>query len=67
MTVQAEIFALLRDLGAKLQTAIILITHDMGAVAQMAERMLVMYAGRRVEEGRVADIVGARPIPIRMV
>ena len=57
VTVQAEIFALLRDLGSKLQTAIILITHDMGAVAQMAERMLVMYAGRRVEEGRVADIV----------
>ena len=43
VTVQAEIFALLRDLGAKLETAIILITHDMRAVAQMAERMLVMY------------------------
>ena len=63
VTVQAEIFALLRDLGAKLQTAIILITHDMGAVAQMAERMLVMYAGRRVEEGRVADIVRAPAHP----
>ena len=63
VTVQAEIFALLRDLGSKLQTAIILITHDMGAVAQMAERMLVMYAGRRVEEGRVADIVKAPAHP----
>jgi oligopeptide/dipeptide ABC transporter ATP-binding protein len=60
VTVQAEIFALLRDLGAKLETAIILITHDMGAVAQMSERMLVMYAGRRVEEGRVADVI-SRP------
>ena len=63
VTVQAEIFALLRDLGSELQTAIILITHDMGAVAQMAERMLVMYAGRRVEEGRVADIVKAPAHP----
>lgn len=63
VTVQAEIFALLRDLGSKLQTAIILISHDMGAVAQMAERMLVMYAGRRVEEGRVADIMKAPAHP----
>ena len=63
VTVQAEIFALLRELGTKLDTAIILITHDMGAVAQMSERMLVMYAGRRVEEGRVADVVGAPAHP----
>ena len=63
VTVQAEIFTLLRDLGTKLDTAIILITHDMGAVAQMSERMLVMYAGRRVEEGRVADVVGAPAHP----
>ena len=45
VTVQAEIFALLRDLGSKLETAIILITHDMGAVAQMAERMLSCMPG----------------------
>ena len=63
VTVQAEIFALLRDLGTKLDTAIMLITHDMGAVAQMSERMLVMYAGRRVDEGRVADVVGAPAHP----
>ena len=63
VTVQAEIFALLRDLGTKLDTAIILITHDMGAVAQMSERMLVMYAGRRVEEGRVADVISAPAHP----
>ena len=63
VTVQAEIFALLRDLGAKLDTAIILITHDMGAVAQMSERMLVMYAGRRVEEGQVADVIKAPAHP----
>ena len=63
VTVQAEIFALLRDLGAKLETAIILITHDMGAVAQMSERMLVMYAGRRVEEGQVANVIKAPAHP----
>jgi oligopeptide/dipeptide ABC transporter ATP-binding protein len=63
VTVQAEIFALLRDLGAKLDTAIILITHDMGAVAQMSERMLVMYAGRRVEEGQVANVIKAPAHP----
>ena len=63
VTVQAEIFALLRDLGTTLDTAIILITHDMGAVAQMSERMLVMYAGRRVEEGGVANVIRAPAHP----
>ena len=53
----------MRDLGTKLDTAIILITHDMGAVAQMSERMLVMYAGRRVEEGQVADVIKAPAHP----
>ena len=60
VTVQAQIFDLMRDLGRETGTAIILITHDMGAVAEMAERVAVMYAGRKVEEGRVSDIV-ARP------
>ena len=63
VTVQAEIFQLLRDLGARLDTAMILITHDMGAVAQMAQRMLVMYAGRKVEEGPVANVIGAAAHP----
>lgn len=57
VTVQAEIFDLLRDIGARTDTAMILITHDMGAVRQMAQRMLVMYAGRKVEEGKVEDII----------
>ena len=59
VTVQAQIFDLMRELGRETGTATILITHDMGAVAEMAERMVVMYAGRKVEEGRVADIVAA--------
>ncbi|RMC31171.1 ABC transporter ATP-binding protein [Paracoccus alkanivorans] len=57
VTVQAQIFDLLRDLRAQTGTSIIMITHDMGAVAEMAERMIVMYAGRKVEEGPVADVI----------
>lgn len=57
VTVQAHIFDLLRDLQAKTGTAIMLITHDMGAVAEMSERMIVMYAGRKAEEGRVDEVI----------
>ncbi len=57
VTVQAQIFDLLRDLGRDTGTAIILITHDMGAVAEMAERMIVMYAGRKAEEGPVDQVI----------
>ncbi len=57
VTVQAQIFDLLRDLGEKMGTAIILITHDMGAVAEMAERLIVMYAGRKAEEGPVEQVI----------
>ncbi len=57
VTVQAQIFDLLRDLRAQTGTAIILITHDMGAVAEMAERMIVMYAGRNAEQGPVEAII----------
>ena len=60
VTVQAQIFDLLRELGREHGTAIVLITHDMGAVAEMAERLIVMYAGRVVEEGPV-DTVIERP------
>lgn len=57
VTVQAQIFDLLRDLGKQTGTATILITHDMGAVAEMAERMIVMYAGRKAEDGPVEQII----------
>ena len=50
VTVQREILDLLRDLQASLGTAIILITHDMGVVAEMADRVIVLKAGRRIEE-----------------
>ena len=57
VTVQAQIFDLLRDLRRQTGTSIILITHDMGAVAEMAEKMIVMYAGRKAELGPVDQII----------
>ena len=59
VTIQAQIFDLMRSLRAR-QTALLLITHDMGVIWEMCDRMLVMYAGRVVEEGPVAEIF-ARP------
>src|SRR5436309_9434424 len=56
VTVQAQILELLRDLNRDLKTAIILITHNMGVVASLCTRVLVMYAGRVVEQGPVERI-----------
>jgi oligopeptide/dipeptide ABC transporter ATP-binding protein len=53
VTIQAQILDLMRDLQSKLGTSIILITHDMGVVAEMASRVSVMYAGRVVEQAAV--------------
>ena len=53
VTIQAQILALLSDLQERLGTAILLITHDFGVVAEMADRVAVMYAGRIVELGSV--------------
>ncbi|MEO0502887.1 MAG: ABC transporter ATP-binding protein, partial [Pseudomonadota bacterium] len=57
VTVQAQIFDLLRDLRRDIGSSIILITHDMGAVAEMADRVIVMYAGRKAELGPVDTII----------
>jgi peptide/nickel transport system ATP-binding protein len=57
VTVQAQIFDLLRDLQRDKGTAIVLITHDMGAVAEMADRVIVMYAGRVIEQGTTAEVI----------
>ena len=57
VTVQAQIFDLISDLRERTGTAVILITHDMGAIAEMADRVAVMYAGRIVEEGSVAEVL----------
>ncbi len=56
-TVQAQIFDLLQNLQDEMGTAIILITHDMGAIAEMADRVAVMYAGRIVEMGLVETVL----------
>jgi peptide/nickel transport system ATP-binding protein len=61
VTVQAQIFDLIADLRERTGTAVVLITHDMGAIAEMADRVAVMYAGRIVEEGPVADVL-AEPL-----
>ena len=61
VTIQAQILDLMRELKRETGAAIVLITHDLGVVAEMAERVVVMYAGRKVEEARV-DALFARPL-----
>jgi len=56
VTIQAQILDLLRRLQSEMDTAIILITHDLGIVAEMCERVAIMYAGRIVEEATVEEI-----------
>jgi len=53
VTIQAQILDLMRELKARIGAAIVLITHDLGVVAEMAARVVVMYAGRKVEEAPV--------------
>jgi peptide/nickel transport system ATP-binding protein len=48
---------LLKDVQAKRRTCVVLITHDFGAVAEMADRVVVMYAGRIIEEGSVEEVI----------
>ena len=57
VTIQAQILSLLRDIQARMGMAIVLITHDLGVVAQMCQRVIVMYAGSKVEEGSVDDVL----------
>jgi peptide/nickel transport system ATP-binding protein len=61
VTIQAQILEIIVDLQRKLGTAVILITHDLGVVAETAQRVIVMYAGRKVEEAAV-DALFARPL-----
>ncbi len=56
VTIQAQILDLLRDLKDKINASIMLITHDLGVVAEMADYVVVMYAGRVVEQGTVKEI-----------
>jgi peptide/nickel transport system ATP-binding protein len=59
VTIQAQILDLMRELKRRVGAAIVLITHDLGVVAEVAERVIVMYAGRKVEEAPVGPLVGA--------
>ncbi len=56
VTIQAQVLDLLNDLRTRLNTAVILITHDLGVVAESADRVIVMYAGRKVEEASVGEL-----------
>jgi peptide/nickel transport system ATP-binding protein len=56
VTIQAQILDLMHDLKRRVGAAIVLITHDLGVVAEFAERVIVMYAGHKVEEAPVAEI-----------
>lgn len=56
VTIQAQILDLMRDLNKKMNTAIILITHDLGVIADMVSRVAVMYAGKIVEQTAVEDL-----------
>lgn len=57
VTIQAQILALMKDLNKKTNTSIILITHDLGVVAEICERVIVMYSGQIVEQGDVRTIL----------
>ena len=63
VTIQAQILDLMRDLKHRVGAAIVLITHDLGVVAEVAERVIVMYAGRKVEEARVEDLFASPKHP----
>ncbi|MDF2839278.1 MAG: oligopeptide transport system ATP-binding protein [Clostridia bacterium] len=56
VTIQAQILDLMKELKKQIDTSIILITHDLGVVAGMADRVLVMYAGKVVESGKVEEL-----------
>ena len=65
VTIQAQILELMKDLSRKLNIALIVITHNLGVVARYADRVIVMYASRLVEEGEPTTCSIARAIPIR--
>jgi oligopeptide transport system ATP-binding protein len=56
VTVQAQVLSLLREIRERIGTAVILVTHDLGVIAELADRVNVMYAGKIVERGSVDDI-----------
>jgi oligopeptide/dipeptide ABC transporter ATP-binding protein len=61
VTIQAQVLELMRELLRELGTALLFITHDLGVVAEIADNVAVMYAGRIVEQGRVVNVL-ERPL-----
>ncbi len=59
VTIQAQILRLMQQLEERLDTAIVLITHDLGVVAQVCDRVMVMYAGRAIEKAPIRDLFHA--------
>ena len=62
--VEAQIVQILNDLRRNFQTSLLLITHNVGIVAEACDRVAVMYAGRIVEQGRVADVFSEPAAPL---
>jgi oligopeptide/dipeptide ABC transporter ATP-binding protein len=63
VTIQAQVLALIRQLARELGVAVLLVSHDLGIISQMCHRVLVMYAGRVVEEAPVATLFRAPAHP----
>jgi oligopeptide/dipeptide ABC transporter ATP-binding protein len=57
VTIQSQIFDVLKQIQQEMNTSILLITHDMGTIVELAHRVIVMYAGRKVEEGLVKEVI----------
>ena len=57
VTIQSQIFDVLKKIQQDMNTSILLITHDMGTIVELAHRVIVMYAGRKVEEGLVKEVI----------
>ena len=66
MTVQAQILDLMRDLQAEFNSALIIITHDLGVVAELADDILVMYGGRCIEYGTRRGHLRAARAPLHL-
>src|SRR5690625_7980745 len=57
VTLQAQILELFRDLRREQDTSMLFISHDIGVISELCDRMIVMYAGRAVEQGTVRDVL----------
>ena len=65
VTIQAQVLDMMNELKARFGTSVLMITHDLGIIAEMCDRVAVIYSGEIVEMGNLEDIFTTRPIPIR--